>query len=155
MEIVTNGEVLGGEQPTPAKRRTPFLKSPGTRPTTKPRPRFPSATPHLSAARLELISPAWISHGPGAEAERKAVSVPAAKQFLLPPITRDKVRHFRPAPRRARNWNPFGRVPLGSGRLEIKACQRTTLCLPHPPLSSLARQRPSSRPPGFPRGAGG
>ena len=146
---------MGGEQPTPAKRWPPFLKSPGTRPAMKPRPLFPAATPHLSAARLELISPACISHGPGAEAERKAISVPAAKQFLLPPITRDKVRHFRLALRRARNWSRFGRVPLGTGRLEIKACQRTALCLPHPPLSSLARQRPSSRPPGFPRGPGG
>lgn len=55
----------------------------------------PIFTPHLSAAHITLISAACLSHGPGAEAEKRAISVQAAKQFVLPPITRDESRHFR------------------------------------------------------------
>lgn len=70
------------------------LENPDPKVTQTPQLIF---TPHLSTGRITLISEVCLSHGPGAEAEKKAISVPAAKQLLLPPITCDTLRHFRPA----------------------------------------------------------
>lgn len=135
-----NGEVLEEEKLSSVKRRLPVFKSWGTQPQRHPDPPTPIFIPHLSAAPTSLISAACLSHGPGAEAERKAISVPAAKQFLLPPITRCVERHFRPAPRHTRSWGRFGRGLLETGTLEFKAWQRAELCSPPPPPPTTPRR---------------
>lgn len=119
-----------------------------------PDPPLPSATPHLFAAWLALISAACLSHGPGAEAERKAISVPAAKQFLLPPITRDKVRHFRPAPEACEKLEPLREGLAGNLEAGDKSLfSGRSLAFPtHPSTRGRARVDPPR--PGFPRGAG-
>ena len=90
METVTNGEILGGEQLSPAKRWPLFLKSRENRPPARLRPSpSPGPLPLTSPQPGSRSSQQPVSHGPGAEVERKEISVPAAKQFRLPPITRD------------------------------------------------------------------
>lgn len=147
METVTNGEILGGEQLSPAKRWPLFLESRENRPPARLRPCPPPsppriATPHLSAAWFAFISAAcltWTRSG-----SRK-------ERFPYRPQSNLGFRQSRATsgvtsgpPRGVQGTKQFGRRPRGIGSLEEKSCQRVELCSPHPPLSSLTRPRPSS-----------
>ena len=146
METVTNGEILGGEQLSPAKRWPLFLKSRENRPPARLRP-CPLPRPGSLPSPLRSLVRVHLSSLSHMDQERKS----KGKRFPYRPQSNLGFRQSRATsgvtsgpPRRVQGTKQFGRRPRGIGSLEEKACQRVELCSPHPPLSSLARPRPSS-----------
>ena len=153
MEIVTNGEILGGEQLSPANRRPLFLKSRENRPPARLRP-LPRSLPLTSPQPGSRSSQQPVSH---MDQERKS----KRKRFPYRPQSNFGFRQSRATsgvtsgpPRGVQGTKQFGRRPRGIGIWRKKRVSGWSSALP---THRSALQRVSVRlpGPGFPGGPGG